>query len=281
MPLSADIIYYLVVPSLLFFAILIFWFIQSTLLLFVSRKYILPVLYKHKITEWFIVELAIAIHELSHLTAAFLTGSEINLKESFVTSKGGRIAARTSQSIGGWISTIIAAFAPAFVPSLVLFVVFITIFQINVPFYKINKVSPYSADLNLYLTTISSNIDVIIKSLIEAILSPSFASLLFFYFLMVSSLTSSPSEDDWKASFNVLLSFPIIPLFVIFLLLNYVSLQFNFNLVLFMVLILSIIAIYVSLGIIINLVFVFLIALFEYLWKKVAVKISRVFKIVD
>ena len=276
MAAGADIIYYLVLPSLLFFGILIFWLIQSTILLFVSRRFILPVLYKNKLTEWFIVEVAIAVHELSHLTAAFFTGSEINLKESFVTSKGGRIAARTSQTIGGWISTLIAAFAPAFVPSLVLFVVFIALFGVNVPLNKLSKVDPFSLDISICISNLNRIIDPILNSLLETIFNPSFITLLFFYFLIVSSLTSCPSEDDWRAAFNVLLSFPVIPIFITFLLINYISLQFNFNFTLFVIFLLTIIAIYLIIGIVLNLILVAFILLLNRLWKIFTGRVVRI-----
>lgn len=257
---------YILVPTLLFVGIIFTWFIQSLALLFVTRKYILPTLYRYKITEWFIVEFAIAIHELSHLFAALFTGSEINLRESFVTSRAGRIAARASSSIGGWISIIIAAFAPAFIPSLVLFIVSVAFFHLQIPFYKVLDAKP-NIDLDDYVKITFSIISPLFNFLLSLIISPSLWSLVLVYFILVASLTSTPSEDDWAASKSVLFSFSVFPLLAAFLLLYLFSVQFNFNLLLFTIVLLSIILLYIAFGILFNLIFVGLIHLLRRLWR--------------
>ncbi|MEM3408228.1 MAG: hypothetical protein QXT40_01795 [Candidatus Micrarchaeia archaeon] len=280
MLLDSGIVAYILIPILVFIGILLFWFIQSVVLLFVARKFIFPSLYKHKLTEWFVVEFAIAIHELSHLFAALFTGSEINLKESFVTSKEGRIAARSSQSIGGWISIIIAAFAPAFIPSLVLFILSIILFQVNIPIYKVLEAKP-NIGLESYISILSSILLPLVNLLLSLIISPSLFSVIFIYFMIISSLTSAPSEDDWKASYSVLFSFPVIPLLIVFILLNFVSIQFNFNLLLFILTILSIVFLFILFGILFNLMFVILIKLLERLWSLISAQIRKSLKIYD
>ncbi len=271
---------YIFTPILIFIGVLLFWFIQSVVLLFITRKFIFPSLYKYRLTEWLIVEFAIAIHELSHFFAALFTGSEINLKESFVTSKGGRIAARTSQSIGGWISTIIAAFAPAFIPSLALFIFSIILFQVNVPIYKLLEAKP-DLSFESYISIISSIVLPLVNLLFSLLTSPSLFSVIFLYFMIVASLTSTPSEDDWKASFSVLFSFPVIPLLIVFMLLNFVSLQFTFNLLLLILTILSIVFVFVSFGIFLNLIFVMLIRFLEKSWSFTSPRIRKSLKIYD
>ncbi|MEM3369752.1 MAG: hypothetical protein QXE90_02775 [Candidatus Micrarchaeia archaeon] len=280
MSLDSGIVTYVLTPILVFIGMLLFWFIQSVVLLFVARKFIFPSLYKYKLTEWFVVEFAIAIHELSHFFAALFTGSEINLKESFLTSKGGRIAARSSHSIGGWISIVIAAFAPAFIPSLVLFILSIILFQVNVPIYKLLEAKP-NISLESYISILSSIVLPLVNLLLSLIISPSLFSVIFIYFMIISSLTSAPSEDDWKASYSVLFSFPVIPLLIVFILLNFVSTQFNFNLLLFILTILSIVFLFILFGILFNLMFVILIKLLERLWSLISAQIRKSLKIYD
>ncbi|MEM3455233.1 MAG: hypothetical protein QXW80_02615 [Candidatus Micrarchaeia archaeon] len=280
MSLDSELITYILTPILVFIGILLFWFIQSVVLLFIARRFIFPSLYKYRLTEWFIIEFAIAIHELSHLFAALFTGSEINLKESFVTSKGGRIATRSSQSIGGWISIIIAAFAPAFIPSLVLFILSIILFQVNIPMYKVLEAKP-NISLESYISILSSIVIPLVNLLLSLIISPSLLSVIFIYFIIVSSITSAPSEDDWKATYSVLFSFPVIPLLIVFILLNFVSIQFNFNLLLFILTILSIVFSFILFGILFNLIFVLMIKLLEKLWTSISAQIRKSLKIYD
>ncbi len=249
MAIEGPLLYYFVVPSLLFVGILLFWLVQSVSLLFISRHFFFPIFYRHKITEWFVVQIGIAIHEISHFFAALLTGSKINLKESFITSRAGRISASTSPSIGGWISTVIAAFAPAFLPGLVLFLASVIILEIHVPFSDIFSVDPFSLDSGIFLGLLFSILSPLFNGLVSALFEPSLLGTLLLYFVMISSLTASPSEDDWKASAGVLFSFPIIPLFILFLLINFVAMQFDFNFTLIVLVGVSIIFLYVAFGV--------------------------------
>ncbi|MCS7109265.1 MAG: hypothetical protein NZ903_00515 [Candidatus Micrarchaeota archaeon] len=278
MNLEGQIVSYVLFPILLFSAIILFWFIQSLLLLYFTRKYFLPVFYKHKITEIFIVEFSIAIHELSHLIAALFTGSEINLKESFISSRAGRIATRASHSIGGWISIIIAAFAPAFVPSMFLFAISIIFFGAEIDLHKIINGS-VDIGLESYLNLLLHLSGQIIQFLLSIVTSPTFPVLLFVYISIISSLTSAPSEDDWRASRTVLLSLSVIPLLIVFILLNFVAIQFKFNLFLFVSAILTINTIFICFGILANLFVVVLIYLLDTFWNAAALKIRKILKI--
>jgi len=269
---------YLVLPIISFVLILLIWAIQSISLLFIVRKFIFPTLYRNKITEWFIVEVSIAIHELSHLAAALFTGSEINLKESFVSAQGGRIAARTSQSIGGWISTVIAAFAPGFLPPIILMVVSVVFLQINVPFNNVLK-SGLSLDPVSVFNIVSSIIFPIMASLVNLVFNPSLQGVILLYLIMISALTACPSEDDWKASLSVLFSFSIIPLLVLFMFINYAAIQFNFNLIVFISVFLSLSIFFIFFGLILNFIFVILLTLLyrltEYLKTRISRRVSR------
>lgn len=265
---------YLVLPVILFILILFIWALQSISLLFLVRKLIFPVFYRNKFTEWFVIEVSIAIHELSHLTAALFTGSEINLKESFISSKGGRIAARSSHSIGGWISTVIAAFAPGFLPPIILLVVSVLLLQINVPFNKVFKTDPYTFDFFSVIDIISSIIYPIFVSLVNLLINPSLQGAILLYLIMISALTACPSEDDWKESLKVLFSFSIIPILVLFIFINYAAIQFNFNLVVFIFVFLSLTIFFIFFGLVINFIFVIILTLLYRLFEHLKVRIK-------
>jgi hypothetical protein len=227
---SADpMMLFLIQPAAVFLALIIVWFIQSLAVLYVSRKWIFPQLYKFKITEILIAEVAIAIHELSHLISAILTGSKIDLHSSFLTSRAGRITAARSESVGGWISSTIAAFAPAFVSSTVFFFAVVMLTQVQLPFAGIFSFKSVEIDL---AAGIGSAVDNVIFPFILALLSviaqPSLAGVVLIYFLIVLSITAGPSEGDWNAAMGVLFSpLTILPLFLIMLIANYVFAQFN------------------------------------------------------
>src|SRR5271157_1906788 len=91
---------FLIQPSAVFVMLLILWILQSLTVLYFARKLIFPQLYKSKITELFIAEVSIAIHEMSHLISVVLTGSGVNIGESFVNPREGRITATREESIG-------------------------------------------------------------------------------------------------------------------------------------------------------------------------------------
>ena len=274
MALQDPLFYYLILPSLLFVGIILFWLAQSLSLLFLSRKFFFPVLYKNKLTEWFVVQISIAIHELSHFFAALLTGSQINLKESFVTSRGGRVSAMTSHSIGGWISTVIAAFAPAFMPGLALFFVSVMLLGTNVPFGDIFKIDALSVDPGLFIGVIVSIISPLFNDLVSVFSEPSIQGGLLLYFVMISSLTSAPSEDDWKASASVLFSFPLIPLFILFLLINFMAIQFDLNFMLMILTGISIVFMYVAFGVFLLSLLVMLIKTLSLIFSLISKKVS-------
>jgi hypothetical protein len=91
---------------------------------------------------------------------------------------------------------------------------------------------------------------------------------------MISSLTASPSEDDWKASAGVLLSFPLMPLFVIFLLVNFVSIQFNINFMLLVLAVISIVFMYVVFGVILLICLVAMLKALSLLFSSISGKVS-------
>jgi len=229
---SADpMMLFLVQPAAVFLALIIVWFIQSLAVLYVSRKWIFPQLYKFKITEILIAEVAIAIHELSHLVSAVLTGSSIDLRSSFLNSKAGRITAARSESIGGWISSVIAAFAPAFVSSSVFFIAVVMLTQVQLPFSSIFSFQNVDVDL---VAGIGSAVKGVILPFVLALLSvitqPSLVGAVLVYFLIVLSITAGPSEGDWKAAMGILFSpTTILPLFLLMLIANYVFAQFDIS----------------------------------------------------
>jgi hypothetical protein len=229
---SADpMMLFLVQPAAVFLALIIVWFMQSLAVLYVSRKWIFPQLYKFKITEMLIAEVAIAIHELSHLVSAVFTGSGIDLRSSFLTSKAGRITATREESVGGWISSIIAAFAPAFISSSVFFIAVVMLTQVQLPFGSI--FSFQNADIGL-IAGIGSAIENVILpftlALLSVITQPSLAGAVLVYFLIVMSITAGPSEGDWKAAMGILFSpASLLPLFLLVLVANYVFAQFDIS----------------------------------------------------
>jgi hypothetical protein len=248
---SADpMMLFLIQPAAVFLALIIVWFIQSLAVLYISRKWIFPQLYKFKITEILIAEVAIAIHELSHLVSAVFTGSGIDLRGSFLTSKSGRITATREESVGGWISSIIAAFAPAFVSSSVFFIAVVMLTQVQLPFGSI--FSFQNADMDL-ATGIGGAVDNIILpfvlALLSVILQPSIVGAVLIYFLVVLSITAGPSEGDWKAAMGILFSpATILPLFLLLLIANYVFAQFDIGILVPMVSLLLVSISVVSLG---------------------------------
>ena len=229
---SADpMMLFLVQPAVVFLALIVVWFIQSLAVLYISRKLIFPQLYKFKITEILIAKVAIAIHELSHLISAVLTGSSIDLRSSFLTSKAGRITAARSESIGGWISSVIAAFAPAFVSSSVFFFAVVMLTQVQLPFGSIFSFQKVDIDLVAGITSAIENVILpFVIALFSVITQPSLIGVVLIYFLIVLSITAGPSEGDWKAAMGVLFSpVTLLPLFLLVLIANYVFAQFDIS----------------------------------------------------
>jgi hypothetical protein len=187
--------------------ILTFWLIQSIIILHTTRKYILPILFKNKFLEWVIVQPSVAIHEISHLFAAVFTGSFVS--ESFISSRAGRVTALSSESIGGWISRIIAAFAPTF-QTFLLLVIILLVFPYTIPRDFITSIFEYKENheeiINGILLTLETFYAVILNVFQSLTLTSSIALIFIFYFLIVLSITATPSEEDWKAGLQVILS---------------------------------------------------------------------------
>lgn len=225
---------FIVQPAVVFLMFIVVWFIQSLAVLYISRRGIFPILYKFKITELLVAEAAIAIHELSHLIAAVLTGSAINLKESFLTSKEGRITAQREESVGGWISSLIAAFAPAFLSSFVFFIVIVVLTQVQLPFSGIFSLSQSGGDLyNATIFAASSILLPFLYSLASFLIQPTLVSVVLIYFIIILSITAGPSEGDWQAAMSILFSpIALLALFALLLIANYVFAQFDINILL-------------------------------------------------
>ena len=128
-PMVEPIMAYIILPLGVFLFVTLLWFFQSMVVHGIARRYIFPVLYRNKITEWLVAQVSILIHEVSHLVSVLLTGSSVELKESFVSSRSGRISAKSEESIFGWFSTVISAFAPAFLPPLLFVILFVVVLQ--------------------------------------------------------------------------------------------------------------------------------------------------------
>ncbi|VVB73362.1 Uncharacterised protein [uncultured archaeon] len=243
---------FIVQPAAVFLALVIVWLVQSLAVLYISRKLIFPQLYKFRITELLIAEVAIAIHEMSHLLSAFLTGSGIDLRSSFLTSKAGRITAVREESVGGWISSIIAAFAPAFVSSSVFFIAVVMLTQVQLPFGGIFSFK--DADMDLAAGVVSAAENVILPfvlALLSVVSQPSVVGAVLLYFLIVLSITAGPSEGDWKAAMGILFSpVSLLPLFLLLLIANYVFAQFNIGILVPMVSLLLVSISVVSLGLV-------------------------------
>ena len=250
MALADPMTLFLIQPTAAFLALVIVWFIQSLTVLYISRKWIFPQLYKFKITEILIAEVAIAIHELSHLVSAVFTGSSIDLRSSFLNSKAGRITAGRSESIGGWISSVIAAFAPAFVSSSVFFIAVVMFTQVQLPFSSI--FSFQTADIDLVSGIMSAIENVILPfvlALFSVIMQPSLIGVVLIYFLIVLSITAGPSEGDWNAAMGVLSSpVTLLPLFFLVLIANYVFAQFDIGILVPMISLILVSISIVSLG---------------------------------
>lgn len=228
------IVLFLIQPSAVFVALLVLWVIQSLTVLYLSRKLIFPQLYKFKITELFVAEVSIAIHEMSHLISVVLTGSGVNIGESFINPREGRITATRGESIGGWISSVIAALAPAFLSALIFFAAVVLITQVQLPFTQIYSFNSSNSNiLTGILSSITSVILPFMYVLITTILQPNLISIILIYFLIVLSITAGPSEGDWQAAMSILFSpISLISLFALLLAANYVFIQFNINILL-------------------------------------------------
>ena len=207
--------------------LLLFWLIQSTIILYITRKYIFKILFRNKLIEWIFVQPSIAVHEISHIFAAVFTGSYVS--ESFISPRAGRVTALSSESIGGWISRIIAAFAPSFQTFLIL-IILTLLFPHAIPEdFNISTLFEYKEDYreitNEILVAVNSFF-VMISNIFKSLTPNSIIILVFIlYLLIILSITATPSEDDWKAALQVILS-PV-PFFSIFL--SFISIYVVFS----------------------------------------------------
>jgi phage shock protein PspC (stress-responsive transcriptional regulator) len=213
--------------------LLLFWLIQSILILYVTRKYIFPVFLKNRFIEWVIVQPSVAVHELSHLFAAIFTGSYVT--ESFISSRAGRVTTLSSESIGGWISRAIAAFAPSF-QTLLLLILIIIVFPNALPEFSIHSIFEYKESYNEIVEGILFGLGIffeIILNIFQSVTPLSIAAfVLVLYLLAILSMTATPSEEDWKAGLQIILSpIPFLSMLVTFILIYVILSYFGIGLI--------------------------------------------------
>lgn len=218
------------IQSFFLFAItLLIWLFQSYFVLRFARKYVYPTLYKNKLTEWFIAEASILLHEASHFLSVFFTGSTVELKESYITSRAGRVAAVREESIFGWISSVIAAFSPSVLPPL-----FFSILLILITGQQLNIADLFLYQDTLYQTlqdlgkTIQTTLLPAIKLLYFSLFRFDVITIVLFYLLIICSIAAGPSEGDWQAAVELFASpLSMLAMLGVFILLNYLFAYFN------------------------------------------------------
>jgi len=239
-------------PLLLFVFSIIVWSLQSFLVTGISRRFIFPSFYKNKITTFFVAQISIFVHEMSHFLSAIFTGSSIVGEETFVTATQGRVTAASEESVIGWFSRMIAALAPSFVPPLIFLIIF---FLVSGQTPELITKFTYPKTIDAFQTMLTTKfIDVVIPNLSVLILSiinfTNPLTFLFIYLLIVCSIAAGPSEGDWKATLSLFLSpISIIALLVIFLFLSIAFAQFNLSFVIPLMLLIAFIFVVVMIGI--------------------------------
>lgn len=210
-------------PLALFVIAAALWSAQSALVTNFARRHVYPQLYRNALIEWFFAEISIILHETSHLLSAVFTGSAVDLRQSYVTPRAGRIAAVRSETIGGWISSTIAATAPSFLPPLFFAIAFILLTQQQISF---DSLFAYPKTAQEVVRSFQDNA--------QAILAPALASLavlfdlsqpltfLLIYLIIVCSIAAGPSEGDWRSTLELLFSpVPAIAMLAAFFLINF------------------------------------------------------------
>lgn len=244
-------------PLALFVFAAIVWSMQSILTIHFSRRYIYPQFYKNALIEWFFAEVSIIVHEASHLLSAVFTGSSVDLRQSYVSPKGGRIAAVRSESIGGWISSTIAATAPSFLPPFLFAIIFVLLTQQAVSF---NSLFTYPKTTQEIVQSFQNNATSVLLPALEK-LSLLFdlsqpLTLLLIYIIIVFSIAAGPSEGDWRSTLDLLFSpVPAIALFGTFLLLNFLFAQFGIGFFVPLSLLIAYLFTIVALGMILAMIF--------------------------
>jgi hypothetical protein len=219
----------LVQSFVLFIAALVIWLVQSYFVLRFARKYVYPTLYKNKLTEWFVAEAAILLHETSHFLSAIFSGSTVELKESYITSRAGRIAAAREESIFGWISSVIAAFSPSVLPPF-----FFSILLILIAGQQLDISSLFSYSGTLEQTI--RDLGMAIQSTLVPVLGMFYSSISHFdvatvfvlYLLVICSIAAGPSEGDWQAAVELFASpLSMLSMLGALVLFNFLFAQFN------------------------------------------------------
>lgn len=252
-PLAA----YVILPIGVFILVTFLWFFQSMVVHGLARRYIFPVLYRNKLTEWLVAQVSIVIHEVSHLISVLFTGSSVELKESFISTRSGRIAARSEESIFGWFSTVISAFSPAFLPPLLFVILFVLLLQQPL---LLSDVFDFHGTYESFLGGLSESMsDVVVPNiflLISVLAIPTLETLILLYLLIVCSIAAGPSEGDWRAAMKIIQSPKYaIPLLAAFLIFNYVFATFNLGFLVPVLTLVSFTFIVVILGLLVSYVF--------------------------
>lgn len=194
-------------PLTLFVLAAALWSVQSALVTNFARRYVYPQLYRNAFVEWFFAEISIILHEASHLLSAVFTGSTVDLRQSYVGPRAGRIAAVRSESIGGWLSCTIAATAPSFLPPLFFAVAFILLAQQQIAF---DSLFVYPRTVQQVVQSFQDNTQSVLLPALSALtllfdLSQPMAFLLI-YLAIVCSIAAGPSEGDWRSTLELFFS---------------------------------------------------------------------------
>jgi hypothetical protein len=265
-----DLAFLLLQSLLLFVVTVVIWSVQSWFILHFARRYIFPSLYKNTLTEWLIAGVAITIHEGSHLITALFTGSTVDLRQSYISPRAGQIAAARTDTIGGWLSSVIAATAPAFIPPLLFSVLFIALVQ---PPLQLDIVLSLPSSPEQILTAFSDGFAVLLAPTLSVLLNSLFSisspivAIVLIYFIIVCSIAAGPSEGDWKSTLDLFISpVPAIAMLLTFFLLNILFSQFGIGFLVPFTFLLSFLLCVVVIG---NILAWILASFIEIVWRKI------------
>lgn len=264
-----DLTFLLLQSLLLFIVAVVIWSVQSWFILHFARRYIFPPLYKNPFTEWLIAGVAIAVHEGSHLITALFTGSTVDLRQSYVNPRAGQIAAARTDTIGGWLSSVIAATAPAFIPPLLFSVLFIVLAQ---PSLHLDILLSIPSGPEQIWTAFSDGFAVLLVPTLSVLLNSLFSvssplvAIVLIYLIIVCSIAAGPSEGDWKSTLDLFISpIPATAMLLSFFLLNILFSQFGIGFLVPFTLLLSFLFCIVVIGNILAWLLAFFI---EVVWKR-------------
>ncbi len=184
----------LLLPLVLFLAlILLFWYIQSWLVLRTYYRIVLPELRRNRISYWLVGGAAVASHELlGHALVGAATGSETELQRT-ISPESGEVKISHRRSAWGYLSAILATLAPCFAPPLIVLLAFAVFFP---GLLALSSFDPASA-----LATLLSNFLAILGAVFNSDLTNP-ANLLFIYLLAALSLTAGASRADFHVVFD-------------------------------------------------------------------------------